>query len=214
MNTPAVEHGWHVSIVGPYSYDNNRTWGGGLLFRTTWRVPGSGDYNVTVDDSGYYDGKVTAAQWATSLPLFGLPESFTGLRLVGDREVSRWEERAHGRVTSGTSETFGLVHGGPPGRPGQSYLQVLSSTLPGPEPTALLTAEAERPESDNSLDDAREFAISISLDGNDCSKHSKGASPRPCWPPVILVTIGPRQVPIPRYQTTHACHGTCAFAQR
>jgi hypothetical protein len=107
-----------------------------------------------------------AAQWATSLPLFGLPESFTDLRLVGDREVSRWEERAHGRVTSGTSETFGLVHGGPPGRPGQSYLQVLSSTLPGPEPTALLTAEAERPESDNSLDDAREFAISISLDGN------------------------------------------------
>jgi hypothetical protein len=107
-----------------------------------------------------------APQWATSLPLFGLPESFTGLRLVGDREVSRWEERAHGRVTSGTSETFGLVHGGPPGRPDQSYLQVLSSTLPGPEPTALLTAEAERPESDTSLGEAREFAISISLDGN------------------------------------------------
>ena len=39
-----------------------------------------------------------ALQWATSLPLFGLPESFTDLRLVGDREVSRWEERAHGRV--------------------------------------------------------------------------------------------------------------------
>jgi len=43
---------------------------------------------------------------------------------------------------------------------------VLSSTLPGPEPSVLLTAEAERPEPDTSLDEAREFAISISLDGN------------------------------------------------
>jgi hypothetical protein len=115
-------------------------------------------------------------QWVTSLPLFGLPESFTGSRLVGDREVSRWEERARGRVTSGTSETFGLVHGGPPGQPGQSYMQVLSSTLPGPEPTALLTAEAERPESDNNLDEAREFAISISLDGNAVEFHGVGTA--------------------------------------
>jgi hypothetical protein len=65
VNTPAVEYGWQVSIVGPYSYDNNRTWGGGLLFRTTWRAPGSGDYNVPVDDSGYYDGKVIpSGSWA------------------------------------------------------------------------------------------------------------------------------------------------------
>lgn len=65
VNTPAVEYGWHVSIVGPNSYDNNRTWGGGLAFRKTWRAPGSGDYNVTVDDSGYYDGKVIpSGSWA------------------------------------------------------------------------------------------------------------------------------------------------------
>jgi hypothetical protein len=58
---PAVEFGWSVNIVGPNFYDRTGNWGGVLKSARSWRAPGTGEYDIPVDDSGYYDGAVVSA---------------------------------------------------------------------------------------------------------------------------------------------------------
>jgi hypothetical protein len=55
VNTAAVDYDWHVDIDGPYGYDRDWYWGGGLAFRHDWS---SGTRSSPVDDSGYYAGDV------------------------------------------------------------------------------------------------------------------------------------------------------------
>lgn len=55
---------WDVNIYGPNAYDNHRTWGYLLKGATKWRGPASGDYQVPVDDGGYYRGYVNTGSYA------------------------------------------------------------------------------------------------------------------------------------------------------
>jgi hypothetical protein len=53
---PATGYDWEANVVGPYGYDRDFHWGGGLFFRHDWTT---GTRGFPVDDSGYFDGKVT-----------------------------------------------------------------------------------------------------------------------------------------------------------
>jgi hypothetical protein len=53
---PATGYDWDVNVVGPFGYNRNWSWGGGLLLRRRWD---SGTRSAYVDDTGYYNGRVT-----------------------------------------------------------------------------------------------------------------------------------------------------------
>lgn len=60
--TPAISYSWAVQVTGP-GYLKNHTWGGGLLFRSTWT--GTADANISQNQAGafyaYASGSATLA---------------------------------------------------------------------------------------------------------------------------------------------------------
>lgn len=77
------------------------------------------------------------------LPLYGLPPSWSGLRMTGDSHRA-WIDAHDGRGPQRTGwEMLGLCHGNPLD-PSGGLLQVISATLPGPQAHDLLKAESHR----------------------------------------------------------------------
>jgi hypothetical protein len=110
----------------------------------------------------------------TDLPLFGLPDSYVGLRLLGDGErFHETEVRGATRPSSRAtrrwvlqSESYGLAHGDPLSSEGPR-LQVTTSRNTLPDPIELLNAEALRPGSALDFGERRPFTTTVSLDGEE-----------------------------------------------
>ncbi len=101
----------------------------------------------------------------TDLPLFGLPDSYVGLRMLGDLDRAyEWEGRETTRVLTG--ESYGLLHGDPLS-PSSPTLQVITSRKSLPVPADLLSAEALRPGSHIDMREPRPFTTTVSLDGEE-----------------------------------------------
>jgi hypothetical protein len=101
----------------------------------------------------------------TDLPLFGLPGSYLGPRMLGDADRAYESEgREPSRVLTG--ESYGLLHGDPLS-PGSSTLQAITSRKSLPVPADLLSAEALRPSSPIDLREPRPFTANVSLDGEE-----------------------------------------------
>jgi hypothetical protein len=110
----------------------------------------------------------------TDLPLFGLPDSYVGLRLLGDGERFL-EGEVHGATRPSSqaprrwvleSESYGLAHGDPLSPEGPR-LQVTTSRNTLAEPADLLNAEALRPGSALDFGGPRPFTTTVSLDGEE-----------------------------------------------
>jgi hypothetical protein len=52
---PGWDFSWEVSVVGPYNYERNLSYGGLLSGSESWS---NGAPEIPVDDAGYYDGAV------------------------------------------------------------------------------------------------------------------------------------------------------------
>lgn len=51
VTTPAISYSWSVLVTGP-GYAKTHTWGGGLLFRSTWT--GSADATIASSQAGWF----------------------------------------------------------------------------------------------------------------------------------------------------------------
>lgn len=99
----------------------------------------------------------------TDLPLYGLPQSYLGLRMIGDAYRAHERDGPEGpRVLTG--EGFGLAHGDPL-TPGSPTLQVITSRGVPPPPGDLLSAEGLRAGSDLDVSESRQFTATVSLEG-------------------------------------------------
>jgi hypothetical protein len=99
VNTAAVDYDWHVDIDGPYGYDRDWYFGGGLALRHDWS---SGTRSAYVDDSGWYAGDVQSGL-AVLVNREGLhsPSFEQGLRVpapAGAESLLRSPRRAGGRA--------------------------------------------------------------------------------------------------------------------
>lgn len=131
----------------------------------------------------------------TALPLFGLPESYTRLRLIGDSDRTFEEDKTAKTGRQLTSERYGLFHGDPLSAT-EPNLQVFTSTHPGPEVLSLLGAEASRPSSDADPTRAHPCSTSILLDEE---PHTfEGLESGSCWacaaafPGYVVTVVGVR----------------------
>lgn len=131
----------------------------------------------------------------TALPLYGLPESYTGLRLVGDSERAFEENKTAKTGRQLTSERYGLFHGSPLSAT-EPNLQVITSTVPGPEVLTVLGDEARRPSSD--ADTARAYPCSTSILLDEEPHTFEGLESGSCWavqaafPAYVLTLVGVR----------------------
>jgi len=112
----------------------------------------------------------------TDLPLFGLPDSYVGLRQLGDGErFLEGEGEARGATPPSSrtprrwvlqNESYGLLHGDPLSS-GSPVLQVMTSRNTLSDPSDLLNAEALRPGSALDFGERRPFTTTVSLDGDE-----------------------------------------------
>lgn len=96
--------------------------------------------------------------------LYGLPKTFRGLRALADVEQRDWKESTRRGTAYGHSYSSSVVHGNPLTGT-EPYLEVVSSSPPGPSSLDLLTREAARPREEIDVKAVEPFEIGVMVDG-------------------------------------------------
>jgi hypothetical protein len=106
--------------------------------------------------------------------------------MIGEGQ-RQWEDAHDGRGPQRTGwEMLGLAHGNPLSPTG-GLLQVISATLPGPDPHDLLRSESHRPGSDIRMGATHPIQASVRVDGEAIA--FEGIESGSGW--VLKATIGP-----------------------